>query len=64
MFFHRRKYLRSVILSAFKGQLDKPAVDAVLEAQALSPQIRAEALDVQQMLDLCDAMRAAGGKLE
>ncbi|MEC9004645.1 MAG: 16S rRNA (adenine(1518)-N(6)/adenine(1519)-N(6))-dimethyltransferase RsmA, partial [Planctomycetota bacterium] len=54
MFFHRRKYLRSVILSAFKGQLDKPAVDAVLEAQALSPQIRAEALDVQQMLDLCD----------
>ena len=64
MFFHRRKYLRSVILSAFKGQLDKPAVDAVLEAQALSPEIRAEALDVQQMLDLCDAMRAAGGKLE
>ncbi len=64
MFFHRRKYLRSVILSAFKGQLDKPAVDAVLEEQALSPQIRAEALDVQQMLDLCDAMRAAGGKLE
>jgi 16S rRNA (adenine1518-N6/adenine1519-N6)-dimethyltransferase len=64
MFFHRRKYLRSVILSAFKGQLDKPAVDAVLEAQSLSPQIRAEALDVQQMLDLCDAMRAAGGKLE
>ncbi len=64
MFFHRRKYLRSVIVSAFKGQLDKPAVDAVLEEQGLSPQIRAEALDVQQMLNLCDAMRATGGKLE
>ncbi|MEO2023280.1 MAG: 16S rRNA (adenine(1518)-N(6)/adenine(1519)-N(6))-dimethyltransferase RsmA [Pirellulaceae bacterium] len=64
MFFHRRKYLRSVILSAFKGQLDKPAVDAVLEEQGISPQIRAEALDVQQMLDLCDALRAIGGKLE
>ncbi|MDE0735043.1 MAG: 16S rRNA (adenine(1518)-N(6)/adenine(1519)-N(6))-dimethyltransferase RsmA [Pirellulaceae bacterium] len=64
MFFHRRKYLRSVIVSAFKGQLDKPAVDAVLEEQGLSPQIRAEALDVQQMLKLCDAMRATGGTLE
>ena len=57
MFFHRRKYLRSVMLSSHKGQLDKPMVDAILQRQGLSAQIRAEALDVQQMLDLSEAVR-------
>ncbi|NIL96347.1 MAG: ribosomal RNA small subunit methyltransferase A, partial [Planctomycetales bacterium] len=30
LFFHRRKYLRSVLVSAFKGQLKKADVDQVL----------------------------------
>ena len=35
MFLHRRKFLRSVVLSAFKGQLQKPDVDEVLAEQGL-----------------------------
>ena len=35
MFFHRRKFMRSVAISAFKGQLDKPQVDEVLEIDEL-----------------------------
>ena len=58
MFFHRRKYLRSVILSAFKGQLDKPMVDAVLEQQGISPQVRAEVLEVEEMIALSEAVKA------
>ena len=58
IFLHRRKYLRSVVVSAFKGQLDKPTVDGILEKEGLSLQIRAEALSVQQLLSLCEAVRA------
>jgi len=57
MFFHRRKFLRSVLLSGYKGELDKPAVDAVMAEQGLGPHSRAEQLDVQQMLDLAEAIR-------
>ncbi len=58
MFFHRRKFLRSELLSAFKGKIEKPAVDAVLAEVGLSGEMRAEELDVQQMIRLCDAMWA------
>lgn len=57
MFFHRRKYLRSVVVSAMKGKLTKPQVDAVLEAQELGPNARAEELDVDRMLSLCEGIR-------
>ena len=57
-FFHRRKYLRSVLLSAFKNRLDKPAVDQILTRLHLSPDTRAEQLDVETMLTLCKAVRA------
>lgn len=59
MFFHRRKFLRSVLVAAMKGQLTKPQVDAVLESQELGPTARAEELDVEQMLSLCEAVRQA-----
>ena len=59
MFFHRRKFLRSVVVAAMKGQLSKPQVDAVLEAQKLGPNARAEELDVDQMLALCEGIRQA-----
>lgn len=58
MFFHRRKFLRSVTISAFKDKLDKAAVDEVLVAQQLGPDARAEQLDVDTMLRLCEALRA------
>ena len=59
MFFHRRKFLRSELLSAFKGQLTKPQVDTILESQGLSAQMRAEELDLEQMLRLCEACYAS-----
>lgn len=57
MFFHRRKFLRSVLLSAFKDQLTKPQVDEVLAEEGLSGQVRAEALSVEQVLALSERFR-------
>ena len=57
LFFHRRKFLRSVVLSAFKGQLDKPEVDEVLGRLGFSESARAEELDVAAMIRLVDALR-------
>ncbi len=58
MFFHRRKFLRSVILSAYKGRLDKPTVDAVMGEMNLGPDARAEQLNLERMLALCENLRA------
>lgn len=57
MFFHRRKFLRSVILAGYK-QLDKPAVDAIMAALSLGSDARAEQLDVERMLALSELVRA------
>jgi 16S rRNA (adenine1518-N6/adenine1519-N6)-dimethyltransferase len=62
MFFHRRKLLRSELLSAFKNELDKAAVDAILQAQALDGNARAEELSVEVMLALYDAVRRQLGR--
>ena len=59
MFFHRRKFLRSELLSAYKKQLDKPAVDAILEQLAISPEVRAEQLDLATMLSLYETVTRA-----
>jgi 16S rRNA (adenine1518-N6/adenine1519-N6)-dimethyltransferase len=61
MFLHRRKYLRSELLCVCKDRLDKPAIDAILEQQGLDGALRAEQLDVTEMLSLCEAVRAAVG---
>ncbi len=61
MFFHRRKFLRSVVLSAFKRRLSKPQVDEVMAELQLGPTSRAEELDVETMLRLCDGLRAIAG---
>lgn len=57
MFFHRRKLLRSELVSAFRNELDKPAVDAILAERGLIPTARAEELDADAMLLLCEAVR-------
>jgi 16S rRNA (adenine1518-N6/adenine1519-N6)-dimethyltransferase len=59
LFLHRRKFLRSQLLSATKGKLEKPEIDLILAQQNLSPSARAEQLDVDAMLGLCEAVRAA-----
>jgi len=56
MFLHRRKFLRSELLSAMKNRLDKPQVDAIMAQQGLEPDARAEQLDVEQMLALSEAV--------
>ncbi len=61
MFFHRRKFLRSELLSAFKKQLAKPEVDAVMAELGLAPTARSEELDVETVLRLCETVRAAVG---
>lgn len=61
MFFHRRKFLRSQLAAAVKGRLDKPQVDALLAQQNLDGALRAESLDVDTMLALCEAVRTTTG---
>ena len=57
LFFHRRKYIRSVLCSAFKGRLDKETVDKVLEESHLTGEIRAETLSVRDILALSEKFR-------
>lgn len=54
LFFHRRKFLRSVVRSSFKGQLDKDQVDSVLSAMNLGPDARAEQLETETLLEMSD----------
>lgn len=53
LFRHRRKLLRGELLGFFKGRLDKGQVDHLMESAGLSPQSRAEQLDVESVLRLC-----------
>ncbi len=57
MFFHRRKFLRSVLISAVKGKLEKPDVDRILDQLGLDPTLRAEQLDVETMLRMSETVR-------
>jgi len=57
MFFHRRKLLRSELLGAFKKRLGKPEVDAILADAGIDGTVRAETLDVDTMLGLCEKVR-------
>jgi 16S rRNA (adenine1518-N6/adenine1519-N6)-dimethyltransferase len=57
MFLHRRKFLRSELCSVVKDRLGKPEVDAILAQLHLDGTVRAESLDIETMLSLCDAVR-------
>lgn len=57
MFFHRRKFMRSVAISAFKGQLEKAHVDEVLGALGHGTDARSEQLDVTSMQALSEGFR-------
>ncbi len=57
LFFHRRKFLRSVTQSAFKGRLSKVEVDALLAECGLRGDERAEQLTVEQMIEFCETAR-------
>jgi 16S rRNA (adenine1518-N6/adenine1519-N6)-dimethyltransferase len=57
MFFHRRKLLRSELISFFKGTLEKPAVDQLMTDLGLSGTARAEELSVERMIELSEVAR-------
>jgi 16S rRNA (adenine1518-N6/adenine1519-N6)-dimethyltransferase len=57
LFAHRRKFLRSVLVAAYKESLGKAGVDEVLAELKLSPDGRAEQLDVPTVLALSAAVQ-------
>jgi 16S rRNA (adenine1518-N6/adenine1519-N6)-dimethyltransferase len=64
MFFHRRKYLRSVLISAVKGKMGKPEVDAILERVQLDPTLRSENVSIEKMIELAEVVRLESIRLE
>lgn len=59
LFHHRRKLLRSVLVRMYSKQLSKPEVDALLEAEGLSGDHRAEQLEVPVLVKLGNRFCAA-----
>lgn len=59
LFFHRRKFLRGVVVSAMKDKLSKEIVDSVLAEAGLDVSSRAEELPIEQIIDLVERLRIA-----
>jgi 16S rRNA (adenine1518-N6/adenine1519-N6)-dimethyltransferase len=57
LFFHRRKFLRSQLFTATQDDLTKPQIDIILEQLKLEPNLRAEQLSVEQIIELLEATR-------
>jgi 16S rRNA (adenine1518-N6/adenine1519-N6)-dimethyltransferase len=57
LFFHRRKFMRSVLVSAFKESLEKPQVDGILAQLGHGPTTRTEQLTIPQIQALSEAFR-------
>ena len=57
LFLHRRKFLRSVVASAMKRNLEKSAVDVAIANAGLQSDQRAEQLSIEKILTLCEAVR-------
>jgi 16S rRNA (adenine1518-N6/adenine1519-N6)-dimethyltransferase len=62
IFAHRRKFLRSELVSAFKDRLTKPDVDRLLAQTGLDGAVRAEQLGVDALVALSEAVRAETGR--
>lgn len=58
LFFHRRKFLRSVLISSFKNELEKSHVDQIMEASDLGPTSRAEELNIDQIKALSQQFKS------
>jgi 16S rRNA (adenine1518-N6/adenine1519-N6)-dimethyltransferase len=54
LYVHRRKNLRGALAGAPSGRRDKAEVDRQLAELGLEGTVRAEALDIEQHLRLCD----------
>jgi 16S rRNA (adenine1518-N6/adenine1519-N6)-dimethyltransferase len=59
VFQHRRKHMRSVICGMYRKQMPKSAVDECFAAEGLVPEIRAEELEVAQLVSLSNSLQNA-----
>src|SRR5262245_17219861 len=57
-FFHRRKFLRGVLVSTYKDRLDKEVIEEVLASFDLPHDARAEQLPVKTLIELSKAIQA------
>lgn len=57
LFFHRRKFLRSVLIAAFKKELEKSHIDQVMDMALMGPETRAEELPVERIQELYGYIR-------
>ena len=58
LFFHRRKFLRSELCSAFKKTIPKSKIDEIMIEMGFGDTTRAETLDLKTMLKLCECCRS------
>lgn len=59
LFFHRRKFLRGVVVNAMKEKLTKDMVDQVLAEAGFDGNSRAEELPIERIIDLVERLRLA-----
>ena len=59
LFLHRRKFLRGVLVAGYKDRLSKPWIDELLARVGFDEKARAEELPYEDLLRLCEAVRAA-----
>jgi 16S rRNA (adenine1518-N6/adenine1519-N6)-dimethyltransferase len=57
LFFHRRKFLRGVLVSMYRGQLEKVTIDEILAPFDLPTDARAEQLEVKTLIAISNAIR-------
>ncbi|MGL6227010.1 MAG: 16S rRNA (adenine(1518)-N(6)/adenine(1519)-N(6))-dimethyltransferase RsmA [Thermoguttaceae bacterium] len=57
LFFHRRKFLRSELCSAFKQTIPKEVIDQIMVELNFDEKTRAETLDLKTVLRLCERCR-------
>lgn len=58
-FQHRRKHLRSVVCGMYRKQMPKSAVDECFAEEGIIPEIRAEELEVEQLVSLSNSLKNA-----
>lgn len=59
IFLHRRKFLRSGLVSAYKKSLGRDVIDQILAEMEFGPDVRAEQLAPSELLALSDRIRLA-----
>jgi 16S rRNA (adenine1518-N6/adenine1519-N6)-dimethyltransferase len=57
LFFHRRKFLRGVLVISLEGRLEKATIDEILAPFDLPADARAEQLDVKTLIALSKAVQ-------